>query len=99
MIQLIATDVDGTLVKDSSKEVYEELLDAVGTLADRGIHVVVASGRQYASIYKMFEKVAHKIDFIAENCPAAFLFTLERFVCYANTAHCDFFAEFCRNSA
>lgn len=67
MIQLIATDVDGTLVKDSSKEVYEELLDAVGTLADRGIHVVVASGRQYASIYKMFEKVAHKIDFIAEN--------------------------------
>ena len=39
------------------------------------------------------------LDFIEENCPAAFLFALERFVCYANTAHCDFFAEFCRNSA
>lgn len=67
MIQLIATDIDGTLVKDSSKEVYEELLIAISQLTERGIHFVVASGRQYASIYKMFEKVADKIDFIAEN--------------------------------
>lgn len=67
MIQLIATDIDGTLVKDSSREVYEELLTAIEKLTDRGIHFVVASGRQYASIYKMFEQVADKIDYIAEN--------------------------------
>lgn len=67
MIQLIATDIDGTLVKDSSREVYEEMLHAVEMLTDKGIHFVVASGRQYASIYKMFERVSPKIDFIAEN--------------------------------
>lgn len=67
MIQLIATDIDGTLVKDSSREVYDELLGAVDVLTNRGIHFVVASGRQYASIYKMFERVSGKIDYIAEN--------------------------------
>lgn len=67
MIKLIATDIDGTLVKESSKDVYEELLDAVDRLADQGVHFVVASGRQYASIYRMFEKVADRISIIAEN--------------------------------
>ncbi|MBR1692471.1 MAG: Cof-type HAD-IIB family hydrolase [Lachnospiraceae bacterium] len=67
MIKLIATDVDGTLVKDSARDMYEELLDAVEQLYDRGIHFAVASGRQYTSIRRMFERVADKISYIAEN--------------------------------
>jgi len=67
MIKLVATDVDGTLVKDSSRDVYEEMLEAVENLCDQGIRFVVASGRQYASIRKMFARVSDRISFIAEN--------------------------------
>lgn len=67
MIKLIATDIDGTLVRESSRDVYEELIDAVDRLTKGGIHVVAASGRQYASIYKMFGRVADRMCFIAEN--------------------------------
>lgn len=66
-IKLIATDVDGTLVKESSKDVYDELITAVQKLVDCGVHFVVASGRQYNSIYQMFERTNRKLDFIAEN--------------------------------
>jgi len=67
MIKLIATDVDGTLVKESSKEVYPELLEVIRKLVDKGFYFVVASGRQYASIRKMFEGVERNLFYIAEN--------------------------------
>ena len=67
MIKLIATDVDGTLVKDSTPELYEELIQAIQTLSDQGIQFVVASGRQYASIQKMFAPVERNLIYIAEN--------------------------------
>ncbi|MBO6016388.1 MAG: HAD hydrolase family protein, partial [Lachnospiraceae bacterium] len=67
MIKLIATDVDGTLVKDSSRDVYDELLDAASKLAGEGRRFVVASGRQYGSLRRMFQPVADRIGFIAEN--------------------------------
>lgn len=67
MIKLIATDVDGTLVKDSSPEVYPELFDVIKELRRRDIIIAIASGRQYYSIARMFEPVAHDLIFIAEN--------------------------------
>lgn len=67
MIKLIATDVDGTLVKDSSREVYEEYIDIIKKLTDRGIYFAVASGRQYGSIRRMFERTERELLYIAEN--------------------------------
>lgn len=66
-IRLIATDVDGTLVKDSSREVYDEMIDVIQKLTDKGIQFVVASGRQYGSIRRMFERADRKLHYIAEN--------------------------------
>ena len=66
-IKLIATDVDGTLVKDSSPQMYDEMIDIIQKLSDQGIRFVIASGRQYGSIRKMFAPVNRKLDYIAEN--------------------------------
>lgn len=66
-IRLIATDVDGTLVKDSSREVGDEVIEAIQKLTDQGIYFTIASGRQYGSIRRMFERAQRNLLFIAEN--------------------------------
>lgn len=66
-IRLVATDIDGTLVKDSSPEVYPEIVWMFRELSARGIVCCVASGRQYHSIHRMFEKAGDDIVYIAEN--------------------------------
>ncbi len=67
MIKLVATDVDGTLVKDSYPEVYPEMIEMIKKLRAMDIIVCIASGRQYSSIARMFEEVAHDLIFIAGN--------------------------------
>lgn len=67
MIKLIATDIDGTLVKESSSALTPELLKTVEALVEKGVFFCAASGRQYHSIYRMFHTVADKITYIAEN--------------------------------
>lgn len=67
MIKLIASDVDGTLVKDSSPYIYPELPAKIKELTQKGILFCVASGRQYYSIRNMFKEVADDIIYIAEN--------------------------------
>lgn len=67
MIKLIASDVDGTLVKDSSPYIYPEMLQMIRELKSKGILFCVASGRQYYSIRNMFKEVADDIAYIAEN--------------------------------
>ena len=67
MIKLVATDVDGTLVKESSPNITKEQVEVFRALEDRGIHVAVATGRQYGSIRKVFAPVDRKLCYIAEN--------------------------------
>ena len=67
MIKLIATDIDGTLVKESSPDIYPELLDVIRAWTDAGNLFCVASGRQYYSIRNMFKEVADRIIYLAEN--------------------------------
>lgn len=67
MIKLIATDIDGTLVKESTSEIYPEMLELIREWTDRGNYFCVASGRQYYSIRHMFEKVSDRIIYLAEN--------------------------------
>lgn len=66
-IKLIATDVDGTLVKDSSPCVYPELIPVIRSLRRKDVIIAIASGRQYNSIAGMFREVADDLIFIAEN--------------------------------
>ncbi len=49
MLKLIATDLDGTLL-NTAGEVSAENLAAIHDLAQRGIHVVPASGRSYTEM-------------------------------------------------
>ena len=67
MIKLIATDIDGTLVKESTSEIYPEILEAVRIWTDMGNYFCVASGRQYYSIKNMFREVSDRIIYLAEN--------------------------------
>lgn len=67
MIKLIATDIDGTLIKDSTPDLYPEMVKAVQELIAQGIIFCAASGRQYESIRNVFRGVEEDIVIIAEN--------------------------------
>ena len=67
MIRLIATDIDGTLVKESTPDIYPEILSVIREWTERGGFFCVASGRQYYSIRHMFKKVSDRIVYLAEN--------------------------------
>ncbi len=67
MIKFIATDVDGTLVKDSAPEVYPEIFDEIIRLTDMGIRFCIASGRQCDSVEKMFAPVRDRLIFLTNN--------------------------------
>lgn len=59
MIRLVVCDVDGTLVKDggSASALNPQYYEMVKELTRNGIYVVICSGRQKASIEKLFEPV------------------------------------------
>ena len=65
-IKLVVTDMDGTLL-DDQKNMPPDFPEWV--LNHPGIKTVIASGRQYYTLYEEFEKVeiADKLIYIAEN--------------------------------
>ncbi|MDY2725372.1 MAG: Cof-type HAD-IIB family hydrolase [Anaerostipes faecalis] len=67
MIRLIATDIDGTLVKDGTLDLNPEYFDVIRQLRSRGVLFLAASGRQRESITKVFTPVKDDIAFISEN--------------------------------
>lgn len=67
MIKLIASDIDGTLVENSTAVLHPEMFDLIRKLKQKGILFCAASGRQYQSIANMFEPVKDDIIFLAEN--------------------------------
>lgn len=67
MIKLIASDVDGTLIQDSTPDLYPEMVETIRELTQRGILFCAASGRQYQSLENVFREVADEIAYIAEN--------------------------------
>ncbi|MEE3467168.1 MAG: HAD family hydrolase [Eubacterium sp.] len=68
MVKLIVSDIDGTLVPDGSGAgvMNPAYFSVIRDLAARGITFVACSGRQYVSVYKVFEPVADQIFFICE---------------------------------
>ncbi len=67
MIRLIASDIDGTLIKDSTPDMYPEMIEAIRSLRQKEILFCAASGRQYASVRNVFHAVADEIAYIVEN--------------------------------
>ena len=67
MIQLIASDLDGTLLQGGKQQLSEEVFETIEALRKKGIHFVAASGRQYPNLKKLFAPVSHNISFICEN--------------------------------
>ena len=67
MIKLIASDIDGTLVENSTAVLHPEMFELIKKLKEKGILFCAASGRQYQSIANMFEPVKDDIIFLAEN--------------------------------
>lgn len=67
MVKLAVTDIDGTLIKDGSHKINPEIFDIIRKLKEKGIIFTAASGRQYPSIRRLFDPVAHDMIFVAEN--------------------------------
>ncbi|MBQ7248372.1 MAG: HAD family phosphatase [Lachnospiraceae bacterium] len=67
MIKLIATDVDGTLVKVASREIDPGYFRAIGDLKKMGISVAVVSGRQEDSMLHMFSPVLDDLYIVSNN--------------------------------
>ncbi|MGN1206212.1 MAG: HAD family hydrolase [Eubacterium sp.] len=90
MIRLVVSDVDGTLVKDggSASSLNQQYYEVIKALTERGIQVVICSGRQKASVEKLFEPIRDLLYIAADGGSLAFhkdeciySQTLERDVC------------------
>ena len=66
MIKLIASDLDGTLLR-SDKSLPTEFGETFRALRERGVTFVAASGRQYANIYNTLAPYADDIYIISDN--------------------------------
>ena len=66
MIKLIATDIDGTLVKDGTLQIDAEYMTVIDKLIRKGIHVVVCSGRQFVSEKKLFSPIRDELLYITD---------------------------------
>lgn len=66
MIKLIATDIDGTLVPDGTAEIDPRMFDIIKRLKAHGITFAGASGRQFASMARLFQPVSEDIYYITE---------------------------------
>lgn len=66
-IDLVLTDIDGTLVPEGTDEFPEKLWTLIPALAARGIRFATASGRNYSSQEKLFAPVREQMMFLCEN--------------------------------
>lgn len=64
---IIASDVDGTLIRAGEQELPHGLIDQIRELREKNFAVVVASGRDYASLRWLFAPIRDQIHFISTN--------------------------------
>ena len=67
MIKLIASDIDGTLLEEGTDGINPEIFTVIRELKKKGIVFAAASGREYASLRRLFQPVKDDIYFIADN--------------------------------
>lgn len=66
MLKLVASDMDGTLL-NSQRELSPRLFPVLQKLFEKNVRFVVASGRQYYNLLRLFEPLRDQISFISEN--------------------------------
>lgn len=67
MIKLIATDLDGTLLRDDKTFDVGRLQDLLPQLSSAGMLFVAASGNSYTKLAHYFEGLTDQMAFVAEN--------------------------------
>lgn len=71
-IDLVACDVDGTLLFDYAPALPASTLEVIGQLLDQGIKFVPASGRAHDSLCKLFGPLAPRMTLVANNGTIAY---------------------------
>ncbi len=71
MIKFIATDMDGTLLRDD-KTFNEEIFEVIEKLAHKGVFFAPASSRPHTSLETTFAPVKDKVIIIAQNGASVF---------------------------
>lgn len=66
-MKLIASDVDGTLLRYGQTRLDERTFDVIRACKAKGILFAVASGRQYPNLKRLFAPVWQDLVIIAEN--------------------------------
>ena len=66
-VQLVASDIDGTLLQGGAQEISPEVFAQIRRLRRHGVRFCAASGRQYASLRRLFAPVADDISYVGEN--------------------------------
>lgn len=64
MYKLVACDVDGTLLRPGENAICPDLFVCINNLYNMGVEFVVASGRPYYELVRLFAPVAAQITFI-----------------------------------
>ena len=67
MIKLIASDLDGTLLRHGAQELPERTVRLIHALTQKGVRFIAASGRQYDNERRLFAPIRDEISYIAEN--------------------------------
>ena len=66
-IQLVASDIDGTLLLNGAKALDSEIFKLIRELHKKGILFMAASGREYTNLRNLFAPVADDIAYLCLN--------------------------------
>ena len=66
-ILAVASDFDGTIIKEGMAAPPDSFFQVVEDLLNNGIPFIAASGRQYANLRRILHPIADRIQYIAEN--------------------------------
>lgn len=67
MLKLIASDLDGTLLKNGAQSLTERAVSQIRRLQQSGVIFTAASGRQYPNLVRLFGELSERMAFICEN--------------------------------
>lgn len=67
MIQLVVSDIDGTLLPYGETVLSDEIFSLIQRLKEHGVPFCPTSGRQYHSVRSLFSSIADELPYICEN--------------------------------
>ena len=66
-ISVVASDFDGTILRDGAMEPSTKFYEVVDKLQKENIFFIAASGRQYQNLNRLLSRLGQDIAYIAEN--------------------------------